>query len=120
MAIPFGLCNAPTKFMRVMNDVFMPFIDDFAIVYLDNIFIFSCTCKGHVNHVKQVLDVLVREKLYLRMSKCEFGKTYLVYQGYTVGDGELKIHPSKVEFIVNWHKPNNVIDVRIFLGVAQY
>ena len=54
------------------------------------------------------------------MSKCEFGKTYLVYLGYIEGGGELKIDPSKVEVIVNWPNPNNVIDIRGFLGASQY
>ena len=96
IVILFGLCNAPTTFMRVMNDVFSPFIDDFAIVYLDDILIFNQTWEEHVKHVKHVLDVLVREQLYLKMSKCEFGKKSLVYLGYIVGCGELKIDPSKV------------------------
>ena len=120
MVIPFGLCNVPATFMRVMNDLFNPFIDDFVIVYLDDILIFSGTWEENVNHVKQVLDVLVREKLFQKMSKCEFGKTYLVYLGYIVGGGELKIDPSEVEVIVNWPKTNNVTDVRSFLGASQY
>jgi hypothetical protein len=120
VVMPFGICNPPMTFVRVMNDVFLPFIDDFVIVYLDDILIFSRTWEEHVKHAKQVLDVLVREKLYLKMSKCKFGKTSLVYLGYIVGGGELKIDPSKVEVIVNWPKPNNVTNVRSFLGVAQY
>jgi hypothetical protein len=70
--------------------------------------------------VKQVLDVLRKEKLFLKMSKCEFGKTSLIYLGHIVGGGELKIDPSKVKVILEWPKPNNVIEVRSFLGAAQY
>jgi hypothetical protein len=75
--MPFGLCNSPTTFMRVVNDVFRPFLDDFVIVYLDDILVFSRTWEEHVRHVKQVLDTLKREKLYVKLSKCKFGKTSL-------------------------------------------
>jgi hypothetical protein len=120
LVMPFGLCNAPTTFMCVMNDVFRPFIDDFVIVYLDDILVFSRTWDEHVKHVRQVLDTLKKEKLYVKMSKCEFGKTSLVYLGYIVGGGELKIDPSKVEVIVNWPKPTSTTEVRSFLGAVQY
>ena len=103
-----------------MNDVFRTFIDDFVIVYLDDILVFSRTWDEHVKHVKQILDVLKRENLYVKLSKCEFGRTSLNYLGYIVGGGELKIDPSKVEVIVNWPKPNTATEVRSFLGVAQY
>jgi hypothetical protein len=116
----FGLCNAPTTFMPVMNDVFMPFLDDFVIVYLDKIIIFSRTWDEHVRHVKQVLDTLQREKLYVKLSKCEFGKTTLVYLGHIVGGGQLKIDPSKIDVIVNWPKPKSVTKIQIFLGAVQY
>jgi hypothetical protein len=107
-------------FMRVMNDVLRPFLDDCVIVYLDDILIFSKSREEHVKHVKQVLDVLKKEKLFLKMSKCEFGKTSLIYLGHIVGGGELKIDPSKVKVILEWPKPNNVTEVRSFLGAAQY
>jgi hypothetical protein len=66
LVMSFGLCNAPTTFMCVMNDVFKPYLDDFVIVYLDDILIFSSTWDEHVRHVKQVLDTLQREKLYVK------------------------------------------------------
>jgi hypothetical protein len=120
MVMPFGLCNAPTTFMRVMNDVLSPFLDDCVIDYLDNILIFIKTREEHVRHVKQVLDVLKKLNLFLNMFKCEFGKTSVVYLGHIVGGGELKINPSKVKVILDWPKPNNVIEVRSVLGASQY
>ena len=103
-----------------MNDVLRPFLDDFFIVYLDDILIFIKSREEHVMHVNKVLDVLRKEKLFLKMSKCKFGKTSLVYLGHIVGGGELNIDPSKVEVILNWPKPNIVTEVRSFLGAAQY
>jgi hypothetical protein len=111
LVMSFGLCNALTTFMHVMNHVFRPFLDDFVIVYLDDIVIFSGTWDEHVSHLKQVLDTLQREKLYVKLSKCEFGKTPLVYLGHIVGGGQLKIDPSKIDVIVNWLEPKSVTKV---------
>ena len=71
-------------------------------------------------HVNKVLDVLRKEQLFLKMSKCEFGKNSFVYLGHIVGGGELKIDPSKFEVILNWPKPNTVTEVRSFLVATQY
>ena len=120
LVMSLGLCNAPGTFMRFMNDVFHSYIDKFVIVYLDDILIFSSNWEEHNKHVKQVLEVLQREKLYLKMSKCEFGKTSLVYLGYIIGGGQLKIDPTKVEVIVKWPRPQNVTKDRSFLGSVQY
>ena len=98
----FGLCNAPATFMWVMNDVFRPFIDDFVIVYLDDILVFRKTWGEHIVHLKKVLDVLRKEKLYVKMAKCEFAKTSLVYLGHIIGGGHLRVDPAKVAVIVNW------------------
>ena len=65
--------------------------------------------------MKQVLDVLRRGKLYAKMAKCEFAKTYLVYLVHIIGGGQQRIDPSKVEFIVNWPRPKKVMEVRSFL-----
>ena len=70
--------------------------------------------------MNRVLDILKKEKLFLKMSKCEFGKTSLVHLGHIVGGGELRIDPSKVEAIVNWPTPKIDTEVRSFLGATQY
>jgi hypothetical protein len=119
LVMSFGLCNAPTTFMQVMNDVFSQFLDDFVIVYLDDILIFSGNWDEHVRHVKQVLDTLKRENLHVKFSKCEFGKTSLAYLGHIVGGGQLKIDPSKIDVIVNWPEPKSLTKVRRFLSAFQ-
>ena len=88
--MPFGLTNSPTTFMRLINDVLRLFLDDFFIVYLDDILIFSKMWEEHLKHVKQTLDFLKRRKLYFKLSKCEFGKTSLNYLGHIIGGFELK------------------------------
>jgi hypothetical protein len=76
LVMPFGLYISPTTFMRVMNDVFRHYIDDFFIIYLDDILIFSQRWEDHIKHVKIVIELLKKEKLYIEMSKCEFGKNF--------------------------------------------
>jgi hypothetical protein len=116
----FGLCNSPTTFMRVTNIVFRPFLDDFVILYLEDILIFRGTWDEHVRHVKKVLDNLEREKLYVKFSKCEFGNTALVYLAHIVGGGQLKIDHSNIHVIVNWPEPKSVTEIHSFLGEVQY
>ena len=78
LVMPFGLSKASMTIMRVMNELFRPFIDYFFIIYLDYILVFSHTWEDHVMHVGKVFDPLKMEKLYVNMLKCEFGKTSLM------------------------------------------
>ena len=90
------------------------------IVYLDDLLVFRKIWEEHIVHVKKVLDVLRKEKLYVKMSKCEFAKNYLVYLGHVIGGDHLRVDPAKVSVIVNWPKPNTITEIRSFLGAVQY
>jgi hypothetical protein len=116
LVMPFGLCNAPTTFMRLMNDVLHPYLDSFVIVYLDDILVYSSTWEEHISHLMQVLETLKKHQLLANLKKCEFSQQSLVYLGYVIGGGELKIDPTKMEAIIKWLVPTNVTEVRILLG----
>ena len=81
----FGLCNAPAIFQSVMNDIFEDVVGKFVLVYMDDILIFSKDAKEHIEHVRQVLDILRRHQLYARIAKCAFQSPELKFLGFIVG-----------------------------------
>ncbi|CAL9018650.1 unnamed protein product [Prunus brigantina] len=120
LVMPFGLCNAPATFIRLMNEVLRSYIDDFVIVYLDDILVFSPTWEEHLIHVEKLLETLRQYQLRLNMKKCEFGKSSLVYLGFIVGDGELKVDLSKVQAITDWPRPCTYLQIQSKLQQARH
>ena len=120
LVLPFGLTNAPGTFMHLMHQVFREFLDDFVLVFLDDILIYSKTLEDHEAHVRRVLEVLRKEKLYAKESKCELFKTEVEFLGHHVGRDGVRMMEDKVKAVAEWPVPTKVGHVRAFLGTAGY
>ena len=118
--MPFGLCNAPATFQRLMNKVFADNIGKFIAVYLDDILIFSRNLDEHWQHLRWALEKLREAKLYGRLYKCEFLKGQVDYLGFEVSPGGIKASPEKIRAVTEWPRPKSVHDVQSFLGLASY
>ena len=120
VVMPFGLCNAPSTFQRLMNKVFAKGINSFILVYLDDILIFSRSIGEHWDHLTTALDRLRRANLYGRLHKCEFLKDKVDYLGFEVSKDGIHASPEKVKAVLDWPRPQSVHDIRSFLGLASY
>ena len=118
--LPMGLTNAPATFMRLMQDIFIDYLDKFVISYLDDLLIYSRTLEEHERHVKLVLNKLRENKLYAKKSKCEFYKREVNFVGHIVGEYGKRVESNKIKAIMDWPILKNIHDVRSFLGLASY
>ncbi|GJY85041.1 putative reverse transcriptase domain-containing protein [Tanacetum coccineum] len=118
--MPFGLTNPPTVFMNLMNTVCRPYLDKFIIVFIDDILIYSKTQEEHVEHLRLVLKLLKKEKLYAKFSKCEFWLREVQFLGHVINGNGIHVDPSKIEAVKNWKAPRTPSEVRSFLGLVGY
>jgi RNase H-like domain found in reverse transcriptase/Reverse transcriptase (RNA-dependent DNA polymerase)/Integrase zinc binding domain/Chromo (CHRromatin Organisation MOdifier) domain/gag-polyprotein putative aspartyl protease len=118
--LPFGLTNAPATFMHLMQLVFQDHLDDFVIVFLDDILIYSKSKDDHLRHLTQVLKLLKENKLFAKKSKCEFFTNEISFLGHIITDKGISMEPAKIKAIIEWPTPKDISDVRSFLGLAGY
>ena len=116
----FGLTNAPATFMDLMNRVFHLYLDQFFVVFIDDILVYSKDAQEHEHHLRIVLQTLRENQLFSKLSKCDFWLKEVSFLGHIVSAEGIRVDPVKIKAIVNWKPPRNVTEVRGFLGLAGY
>ena len=107
LVMPFGLTNAPTAFMDL-------YVDQFVVVFIDDILVYSKDQEIHDTHLRVVLETLRKEQLYAKLSKCEFWLNEVSFLGHIVSKEGIRVDPKKTEVVVEWKPPRNVTEVRSF------
>ncbi|GJZ13297.1 putative nucleotidyltransferase, ribonuclease H [Tanacetum coccineum] len=115
----FGLTSAPAVFMDLMNRVCKPYLDKFLIVFIDDILIYFRNREEHTNHLRIILELLKKEKLYAKFSKCDLWIRIMQFLGHLIDSQVLHVDPAKIEAVKNWTSPTTPIEIRQFLGLAD-
>ena len=118
--MPFGLTNGPATFQRFMNNVLRECMDEYAVVFVDDILIYSDTIEEHQVHVREVLSRLQKAGLQVALSKCEFSVTKTKFLGFIVSIEGIAVDPEKIRVIQQWKIPTTVKGVQSFLGFCNF
>jgi hypothetical protein len=119
LVMSFGLTNTPAYFMNLIK-VFMEYLDQFVVVFIDDILVYSQNEEAHEDHLRLVLQKLCDNQLYAKFSKCDFWLKEVAFLGHIIVNGGIKVDPGKISEILNWKQPTDVSKIRSFLGLAGY
>ncbi|GJV74998.1 putative reverse transcriptase domain-containing protein [Tanacetum coccineum] len=117
---PFGLTNAPSVFMDLINRVCKPYLDKFMIVFIDDILIYSRNEEEHANHLRIILELLKKEKLYAKFFKYDFWIRIVQFLRHLIDSQGLHVDPAKIKRVQNWTSPTTPTEVCQFLGLVGY
>ena len=120
--MPFGLCNAPATFQRLMQKVLAGLggVEAFCSVFIDDVLVFSDTMDEHIEHLRQIFQRLRRYNLKLHPGKCKFARPSVEYLGHVISAAGIAPNPAKVQAVQEFPVPTSVRGVRQFLGMASY
>ena len=120
LVMPFGLTNAPAVFQALVNDVLRDLLNVSVVVYLDDILIFSRTATEHTRHVRQVLQRLLENRLFVKAEKCTFSTTSVEFLGHVLEEGRVRADPKKIRAVEEWPRPTDRTQLRRFLGFSNF
>jgi hypothetical protein len=120
LVMSFGLTNASAHFMYLMNSVFMPELDKFVVIFINDILIYSKSEELHAHHLWVILQWLHDHQLYAKFSKCAFWLKEVPFLGHVISAGGIAVDPSKVQEVLDWKSHKSVTQIRSFIGLAGY
>jgi hypothetical protein len=120
LVMSFELTNAPAYFMYLMNSVFMPELDKFVVVFIDDILVYSKSEDENTKHMHIVLQRLCDHCLYAKFSRCDFWLREIKFLGHTISLDGIAVDPEKMQEVMDWKPPTIVRQIRSFLGLAGY
>jgi hypothetical protein len=118
--MPFRLTNAPSTFMRLMNQVLHSFIGKFVVVYFDDILIYSKSLDEHIEHLRAVFDALREARLFANLEKCTFCTDRVAFLSNVVTPQGIEVDEAKIEAIKSWPIPATLTQLRSFLSLAGF
>lgn len=116
----FGLSGAPGTFQGAMNTTLVPLLRSCVLVFFDDILVYSETLQDHLMHLKEVLQLLAKDKWFVKLSKCSFAQQQISYLSHIISSHGVATDPSKVAAVNSWPQPSSVKELRSFLGLAGY